>query len=148
MKTIQIIFLLTLSLDLHAQSKSKHHTIISTQKKFKATSCHWTALEEKYERVSKNMDNVLCSVTGFDANNKACRDELPEYYYNIAPNRPGVEKQYSYIVLIPKGAPIASIKTLNDLKSSPYQIIGVFKVGQLESDEFIRFPFADKKTKE
>lgn len=147
MKIIQIIFLLTLSFDLHAQSKSRYHTIIPTQKKFKATPCHWTTLEEKHERVSKNMDNVLCFVTGFDANNKACWDELPEYYYNIAPNRPGVEKQYSYIALIPKGAPIASIKTLNDLKSSPYQVISVFKVGPLESDEFIRFPFADKKTK-
>ena len=147
MKTLQIIFLLALSLDLHAQSKSKHHTVISTQKKLKATPCHWAAVEEKHERVSKNMDNVLCFVTGFETTNEACWNELPEYYYNIAPNRPGVEKQYSYIALIPKGTSIASIKTLNDLKSSPYQIIGVFKVGPINSDEFMRFPFAIKKTK-
>ena len=136
-----------MSTNLFAQSSRKQVTAPHHQKNSNRVPCHWTSIEDKWEQVSNDMDNVLCFITDFDVKNEMCWDALPEYYYNIAPRRPGIKNQYSYFALIPKGASTAAIKTLQDLKSSPYEIIGVFKYGTIGKDEFLQFPFLKKNIK-
>ena len=136
-----------MSFNLFAQSKSTQVKPPQHHKTIKPIPCHWTAIEDKWEWVSKDMDNVLCFITGFDVGNELCWDDLAEYYYNIAPRRAGINNQYSYFAIIPRGASTASIKTLRDLKSSHCEIIGVYKYGTIGKDEFIRFPFSKRTIK-